>query len=724
LAFDKVLRGLKGTDMKRTLSLLLTLAFLLALSPTQLTALAQEPATPDGFEDVDDDAEVSRVARLSFVQGDVSFLRAGVNDWAEAVENLPLMSGDQVYTAGGARAEIQLARGSYIRLAEKTALTIADLSDSQAQFEVTEGAAIVRVERFASAFRRFEVDTPNSALVLKEDGLYRIEVQSEESSEVIVRNGAAEVSTSDASFNVREGQRLLLDTGAQGRIEIAAADSRDDWDRWSSDRDSTIDRVGSSVAPDYVNTYETTYDSFYGASDLSNYGTWTDVGTYGQCWVPRVGSDWAPYRAGQWLWVPRTGWTWLSSEPWGWAPYHYGRWAFANGFGWVWSPGFHRIPDRSRFRDYRWRPALVTFFNCPTSHGNYVGWYPLAPGERWRRHDRNWQAGNRSPQFPGRNGSDRPGDGRYGIRPPARGVTVVPLEGFTRSDRNRIRPSAPTTDVADWIRKGARAGLPDIAPTPATSAPVIEAGERGNRRRVAVPPGGVINRPVVTRNRTDDPVAGNQPRERRLINPRRPEFQIDVPTSKRARKEERKTQMPASGEEPNQGVRDWQKPRISPKPPTAGDAAPKPPTIAPAQDRDDASRKQRDRETGRREWKPPASQPTTTVEPKPRRHYEDVAPKPVEREKQPLPQPYVENKDRNRQPRRDAEPQRQPEAKEQRRAPEPRETPRQPEQKEQRRAPEPRETPRQPETKQAQPPAQSKEDRRAERREERAGKKP
>src|SRR6185295_7910802 len=105
------------------------------------------------------------------------------------------------------------------------------------------------------------------------------------------------------------------------------------------------------------------------------------------------------------------------------------------------------------FRDYRWRGALVSFFSCPTSRGNYIGWYPLAPGERWRRHDGNWQAGNRSrPQLPtNRNDWQRPGDGRIGIRPPARGVTVVPVEGFNRSDRAHSRPSAPTTEVSDWI---------------------------------------------------------------------------------------------------------------------------------------------------------------------------------------------------------------------------------------------------------------------------------
>jgi uncharacterized protein DUF6600/FecR-like protein len=686
--------------MKRALTLLLTLAFLLALSPSDSVTFGQEPTPPDPIEDVDDDPEVSRVARLSFVAGDVSFLRSGVSDWAAAVENLPLLAGDQIYTASGARAEIQLARGSYIRLAENTALTIADLSDSQSQFEVTSGTAIIRVERFASTFQRFEVDTPNSALVLKEDGLYRIEVRSDDESEVIVRSGAAEVSTSDSSFNVKEGQRLSLDTGAQGRIEIAADDTRDDWDRWSYDRDSTIQQASNAVSPDYVNAYETTYSNFYGVSDLSSYGTWTDVSSYGHCWIPRVGSDWAPYRSGQWLWVPRAGWTWLAREPWGWAPYHYGRWAFAQGFGWLWVPGFTRYPDRSRFRDYYWRPALVAFFNCPTSNVNYVGWYPLAPGQRWRRHDRQLRGGDHSHlQYPGvRNGGQRPDDGRYGIRPPARGITVVPIEGFNRSDRSRPRPSAPTTEVSDWIRRGARAGLPEIATTPATTAPAIDPGDLRSKRRIAVPPGEIISRPVVTRRPTTNPASEGQPRERRLISPRRPEFVIDAPTVKARSGEDRripdrKVKHPAanSGEQPTPEVRTVPKPRTTVAPP-AGQETP---------------RNQRERDSGRREWKPPASEPTPNQDAKPRRHPEETG------RKEAQPQPRVENKEQNRPPVRERNEQRPPETRETRRPPEPRETQRPPEAKETRRPPETTATQPRPEPRQ--PQAQPKEERREER---------
>jgi hypothetical protein len=502
--------------MKRSLPNLL--AFLLLVVTLSLLSTSAFSQTIDSDtnqdDDVDDAAPVARVARLSFVQGDVSFLRAGVTEWAPVVENLPLLAGDQLYVGRGGRAEVQLARGNYLRLSENTELTIAEFSDSVAQFEITEGTVIIRTERLASVFPRFEIDTPNSAVVLKQDGLYRIDIRGENSSELIVRNGEAEASTDEGTFRVREGHRLAVDTSTDGRIELAADTTRDDWDQWSYNRDTTIAGTNVALAPDYVASYETDNNDFYGVSDLSSYGTWTSYSSYGQCWIPRVGSDWAPYRMGQWLWIPSAGLTWLSSEPWGWAPYHYGRWAFLPGLGWAWVPGFGS-PSWGH-RDYRWRPALVFFFNSPTPHGNYVGWYPLTPGERWHRPDRDWRGGDRN----GDHGRRRPGGGDVAIQPPKhRGITILPYDGFARGDRN-ARPGAPGRDITDAINKGARAGLPDMKPSPVATAPAL--GDRASRR-VAIPSGEIIKRPVVTRNpNVDSTTRADVQRERRLISPRTP----------------------------------------------------------------------------------------------------------------------------------------------------------------------------------------------------------
>ena len=564
--------------MKVSLSKVLTYLFLTSLIFSSLPAFGQAPeASVEVASDEQDDPAVARVARLSFVDGEVSFLRAQVTEWADAVENLPLLAGDQIYTGAGARAEVQLGRGAYLRLSEKTALTIADLSENSAQFVITEGVAVIRLDKSLSSLSRFEVDTPNSALLLERDGIYRINVRGDEDSEVIVRRGSAEVTTIDGTFKLREGNRLSVDTSSDGKLEIVADNSLDDWDRWSYDRDNSIDTSIASATPDYVDQYESTYDSFYGASELSSYGTWTSVSSYGHCWVPRVGSGWAPYRDGQWLWVPAIGWTWVSNEPWGWAPYHYGRWIHAGSLGWVWSPGF-----RSNYyyghSYYRWRPALVSFFYCPTPRGNYVGWYPLAPGERWRRADHNRRDRDRSHlQYPGvRDGARRPDDSRAWRRPDrANGVTLQPASGFARADKNRVRPTAPTRDFDIFIRDGARPGLPDVPASDLAAAPAWRNGQELNKRPdIARPSEKVLRRRVVTRSRPTNPTIGSSaPRERQVLTPRKP-----IEVSESFRRDRNRGQVDTGqGQSFNQprtdGAEKRSEPRVRPTRPPAPDAS-------------------------------------------------------------------------------------------------------------------------------------------------------
>lgn len=105
-------------------------------------------------------------------------------------------------------------------------------------------------------------------------------------------------------------------------------------------------------------------------SDLSPYGTWYQVPTYGWVWQPRVvvvDTGWMPYRhGGRWLWTD-CGWYWASDYSWGWAPFHYGRWCTYPGLGWCWQPGSV------------WGPSWVTW----RYHGGYVGWAPLPPACGW-----------------------------------------------------------------------------------------------------------------------------------------------------------------------------------------------------------------------------------------------------------------------------------------------------------------------------------------------------
>src|ERR1700730_16318352 len=79
-----------------------------------------------------DENPPSRVARLSFTKGNVSFLRAGLDQWSQATQNFPVTTGDRIYTDKKARAELEI--GLYaVRLSETTDLTVTNLNDQITQ---------------------------------------------------------------------------------------------------------------------------------------------------------------------------------------------------------------------------------------------------------------------------------------------------------------------------------------------------------------------------------------------------------------------------------------------------------------------------------------------------------------------------------------------------------------------------------------------------------------
>ncbi len=99
--------------------------------------------------------------------------------------------------------------------------------------------------------------------------------------------------------------------------------------------------------------------------NLTDGGSWMEVGDYGYCWQPSVAvtnRNWRPYSDGYWAYTD-AGWTWVSYEDFGWATYHYGRWMRLRGRGWAWVPG------------REWGPAWVSW----RTGGDYVGWAPLPP---------------------------------------------------------------------------------------------------------------------------------------------------------------------------------------------------------------------------------------------------------------------------------------------------------------------------------------------------------
>src|ERR1051326_8218611 len=118
-------------------------------------ALALFPVQGPDSRDVD---PPSRVARLSFIGGSVSFRPGDVDDWTDATVNYPLRSGDHLWTDAAARAEISIG-STAIRLNRWTDFGFLALDDRRAQIDLSEGGLDVRLRRLDDG-DVFEIDTP------------------------------------------------------------------------------------------------------------------------------------------------------------------------------------------------------------------------------------------------------------------------------------------------------------------------------------------------------------------------------------------------------------------------------------------------------------------------------------------------------------------------------------------------------------------------------------
>jgi hypothetical protein len=308
----------------------------------------------------------SRIARLSFTQGDVQVQRPD-SDWQSAEINLPLQQGFRVATTEG-RAEIQLESGVILRLAENSILEFTEL-DSQnsgriTKLNLTQGTIIVTAD--LRPVDSFSVDAPSVHVTVRQPSRFRVDT-TQGDSWVGIFAGDVMVKTAAGETKVANGHTFHISGAAQteeaNQVSIDMNPPADDFDQWAADRDQSIQQ-GYHDAVQYVANYAPDYAEYsYGLSDLSSYGHWAVSPGCGLCWEPYgVPDHWRPFFFGSWEFFGGRGWTWISSEPWGWLPFHTGHWFPRAGGGWMWQPG----PFRA------WNPAPVQWFNV----GNQLAWAP------------------------------------------------------------------------------------------------------------------------------------------------------------------------------------------------------------------------------------------------------------------------------------------------------------------------------------------------------------
>lgn len=304
--------------------------------------------------------EATSLSYISYVERYATLRPAASKDSLDVVVNMPILAGDRLVTARGARVEVVLADGTTVWLDQFATLDFDALAFSRDKpaprsvLYLADGTVALELPAEGLGDQSLRLDTPAGSLFLQRPGLYRLDLDGRRLT-VQAFAGLAELPAGAGSTLLRGGQQAYLEGEAWSTRTLF--EPRDEFWRWVSERrrpaapSRTAEQVGSRVASR--------------AAILDSYGDWVYIDTY-WAWRPRVAVGWVPYSYGRWYWTP-VGWTWISYEPWGWYPYHYGSWTYHPRHGWVWC------------WDWVWGPAWVYWFYS----GSYIGWCPRGYYDYW-----------------------------------------------------------------------------------------------------------------------------------------------------------------------------------------------------------------------------------------------------------------------------------------------------------------------------------------------------
>lgn len=419
------------------------------------------------FADDTDDAipEVTaRVARFSFLRGEVMVRHQGSQDWEKAVLNLPVVEGDEIVADAGSRYEIQFSSYTHARVSESSNLKITNLRDEGIALSLAEGTISIRLLSFDKKRSFFEIDAPKTTIAIEREGMYRIDAGHSGDSQIRVTaldKGEARVYSDDAGFTIKNGRSATINIAGALTGEYDTADAAryaDEFDTWSLERDEVIARLLKTAR------YDEYYDrDIYGAEDLADNGDWVYTKKYGYVWRPYRSitsryADWSPYRYGSWRWVPPFGWTWVNDEPWGWATYHHGRWISDDGW-WYWTPYAYYRTSRSW-----WLPAVV---GITIINNNYC-WYPLPYNYGYYNYNYYWGRHGRHNGYNNGNWANNNGPGHNNNNP-----------NTTPTAAPQIGPNAFTTrdQKAAWMKTPPLLRVP---PSAVVSAPIGSFGTDRN----------------------------------------------------------------------------------------------------------------------------------------------------------------------------------------------------------------------------------------------------
>lgn len=274
-------------------------------------------------------------------------------DWSNATLNTLVLPGDTLWVEESKLSEIELASGTYLRMADRAKVEVVAV-DPDIRLQGWTGSFYLH--RLSASAGTCTLETPATDVVVAANSIVRIDIEASGGTTVYVLEGTADIGIgTDHQQSVGSGLQVYIEPGHLGSQALRFDGLDDDFDVWNRERVALVVRGFQDCAERITIDRHT-----LGVSDLSSNGRWLTVAGE-QCWQPNPALAYVPYRDGYWSNVSGCGDVWVGRHAFEYTTCHYGRWDYVEQHGWLWH------------FDAEWSPAWV----ASVKYGPSLVWSPL-----------------------------------------------------------------------------------------------------------------------------------------------------------------------------------------------------------------------------------------------------------------------------------------------------------------------------------------------------------
>lgn len=202
----------------------------------------------------------AKAGGINAITGQADVHGKGESEWQQLSITDDLDSGDRVRTANDGRVEILLNPGSYLRVGGDSEVELLNNALENLEVRLLRGTAIVEATGADGLELNINISTPHTKLAIVRQGLYRLNVIPNDTTELIVRKGRV-ILSDDSHTKVKGGNKVVFSATNVSVAKLTKEEKKteENIDNWSKERAETLAKANRHINDRMLNSAFATY---------------------------------------------------------------------------------------------------------------------------------------------------------------------------------------------------------------------------------------------------------------------------------------------------------------------------------------------------------------------------------------------------------------------------------------------------------------------------------